>query len=181
MATISDRIIERLQMLDENPSEIKPFMIDYLNKVDEYIQDIENNQKQAIEALKLKDLNVSAISNLLGTSRTTPYNHNALIKRYMDISEVMLRSDNPLDQMKLLEVEIDKLKREVEMLYDRDITVEIQKQKSRVLSDKLKEKKLEIERLEARNRELSLENQKLKRISKSNSSQNNVTELNRKR
>lgn len=169
MEKLSNRIIERLLLIDETPSEIKPFMIDYLLVVDKYIENIENRQDQAIETLKLKAFNIKAVSELLGISRTTPYNHNALIKRYIDISESLLREHNPLDQLSLQKEINQKLKNDIEMLYDRDITLEIQKQRSRTLTDRLNEKKKEIERLEVINRELSLENQVLKRATKNQS------------
>lgn len=177
MENLSERINEKLKLINEDPDTIKPFMIEHLSKIEGYLASVELKYYEAFDTLKLKNISVSAVSKHFNMSRTTLYNHNNLLKRYIEATEALLLSDSPLIQLDRLKAEISNMKAKIEMFYDRDITLEIQKHELHELSNRLKEKNKEIQRLEARNRELSSEILALKRDNRTTTS--NVTNLNR--
>lgn len=158
-----DKIKQKLADIGECYDDLKPFMQDYLDKVEEYIEGKENAQNEAIEALKTASYNVSDVSKELGCSRTTLYNHNQLLKRYIEASIIISDKSNPYTTCDELKKSKQKLQEQVHLMENRDIDVEIQKHEKRVLTDKIAEQSKEIERLQSRINELSAELHELKK------------------
>jgi DNA repair exonuclease SbcCD ATPase subunit len=157
MQEISNRINEKLISIGEDPAKTKPFLLEHLTNIENYLINLEKTFNEALEIIKLKDFSISNIANELNMSRTTFYNHNQLLSRYLDVSEKLITKDNPLIQLEAKTSKIRRLKAEIDMLYDRDITIEIQKHEVKELTERLKEKNSEINRIEKRNKELSSE------------------------
>lgn len=178
MENISEITNKKLELIGEDPSKIKPFMMDHLKNIEEYLTAIEAKYNDALDILKLKDCSVSNVAKQFNMSRTTLYNHNSLLKRYIEATEALLLENSPIHQVEKLKTEITDSKNQIDMLYDRDITLEVQKHEIHELSNRLKEKNKEIKRLETRNRELSSEVMALKR---ENKTATNVTTINRKK
>jgi DNA repair exonuclease SbcCD ATPase subunit len=177
MEEISNRINEKLMFMGEDPAKTKSFLLGHLKKIENYLINLEKTYKGALEIIKLKDLSISNIANELNMSRTTFYNHNRLLSRYIEASEALLHKDNPLVQLEAKLSEITKFRAEIDMLYDRDITIEIQKHEVKELTGRLKEKNSEIKRIEKRNRELSSELHKIKKLLKDNISNTSSLKL----
>lgn len=157
MDEIINRINEKLELINENYQLLKPFMKNHLKDIETYIIKVEKNQENAVKILNSNQLTLTAIANKLKMSRTTLYNHNQLLKRYINASESLILRENPLTLIEEQKNNINKLEDDIDMLCDRDITLEIQKHEIKELSNRLKEKTNEIKRLEKRNRELSSE------------------------
>ncbi len=170
MQDIGNRINEKLISIGEDSATTKPFLLEHLTNIENYLINLEKTFNEALEIIKLKDFSISNIANELNISRTTFYNHNQLLSRYIDVSEKLMTKDNPLVQLEAKTSEIRRLRAEIDMLYDRDITIEIQKHEVKELTDRLKEKNSEINRIEKRNRELSSELHNLKKLLKNNAS-----------
>ena len=79
-------IKEKLLSMGEDYDALKPFMKAHLEKVESFIQDKQNKQAEALSALREAEYNVSEIAKALDYSRTTLYNHNQLLKRYIEYS-----------------------------------------------------------------------------------------------
>lgn len=167
MENLIERINEKLLSIGEDPQKVKPFMLEHLAKIETYLISLESDYNAALNTLKLKGCTISAISKKFNMSRTTLYNHDALLKRYIEATEALFITSSPIYQLDRLKAENKNMKKEIEMLYDRDITLEIQKQEIRELANRLKEKNKEVNRLENRNRELSSEVISLKCANKS--------------
>lgn len=159
---INEIIRRKLAAIDEDFDSLKPFMQEYLIKVENIIQEKTTIQNDAIEILKTNKFSVSSISKELGGSRTTMYNHRQLLKRYIEASETVLYQDNPFTICEDLKTSKSKLQAQVALMEERDIRVEIIKHNNTDLTRTIAEKDKEIERLLARLIELSTENRDLK-------------------
>ena len=155
-------IRQKLSAIGEDYDALKPFMKEYLDKAEEYISLKETAQNEAIERLKKASYNVSDVSKGLGCSRTTLYNHNQLLKRYIEASIESSNKGNPFIAYEELKESKQRLQTQVNLMENRDIELEIDKHEKKVLTDKIKEQTAEIERLQARVHELSAELHNLK-------------------
>lgn len=158
-----DKIKLKLTKLNENYDDLKPFMQDYLYRIEEFIENKEKVQNEAIKILKTSSYNVSDVSKELGCSRTTLYNHNQLLKKYIEISITLSEENNPYVAYEELKRSKQKLQEQVNLMENRDIDIEIQKHEKKVLNNKIIEQNKEIERLQTRVNELSSELHQLKK------------------
>ena len=60
----------------------------WLEKVETAIQSRKSIQEEAVSTLKSVDYSVKAIAAEIGASRTTIYNHEQLLKRYIEQSTI---------------------------------------------------------------------------------------------
>ncbi|WP_113675762.1 hypothetical protein [Vallitalea guaymasensis] len=148
-------IIRKLEELNEDPNAIKPFMMKYLEAIEQVFQDFEIEYEAAIRTLGLNKLKIKNIASKLGISRTTMYNHDQLIKQYIDISTTLFHKSNPLYKNESYKQQIIMLKNELDLMYERDVITEIQRQEIQTLAIKLNKKNKTVERLEQRNIELA--------------------------
>ncbi len=155
MDKLNQRIEKKLILIGEDIKGIKPFMIEHLRMVETIIVTIEAEHAQALKTLKLRDLSISAIAKNLNMSRTTLYNHNQLLKRYITMSEEQVKNNDPFFQIDYLKEKVNELNETIIQLYDRDIREQIQNHLVHELTKKLQEKGKEIQRLESRIRDLS--------------------------
>lgn len=155
-------IRENLKAIDEDFDELKPFMQKRLVEVETVIQNRREEQENAVEILKSTDYSLKSIANEIGASRTTLYNHEQLLKRYIEHSAAIASSSNPLLKVDKVQYEKSLLQEEITKLMERDVDLELMRIQNRELSTSLEGKNSEIERLQKRISELSEENHKLK-------------------
>ena len=147
---IVEVIKKNLHDIGEDYDLLKPFMQEWLCKVEEVIQRKKAAQSEAVDTLKTIDFSVKAIAAEINASRTTMYNHQQLLRRYIKTAATKVQTEKTG-----LQEQIDKL-----ML--RDVDIELLKQENRNLAAALEGKNNEIKRLEERIMLLSSENQRLK-------------------
>ena len=155
-------IRENLKAIDEDFDELKPFMQKRLVEVETVIQNRREEQENAVEILKSTDYSLKSIANEIGASRTTLYNHEQLLKRYIEHSAAIASSSNPLLKVDKVQSEKSLLQEEITKLMERDVDIELMRIQNKELSTSLEGKNTEIERLQKRISELSEENHKLK-------------------
>ena len=151
-------IRENLKAIDEDFDELKPFMQKRLVEVETVIQNRREEQENAVEILKSTDYSLKSIANEIGASRTTLYNHEQLLKRYIEHSAAIASSSNPLLKVDKVQSEKSLLQEEITKLMERDVDLELMRIQNRELSTSLEGKNSEIERLLKRISELSEEN-----------------------
>ncbi|MBR2675731.1 MAG: hypothetical protein IKE28_02295 [Solobacterium sp.] len=152
----------KLNELGEDYDSLKPFMQKWLLKVEEAIQQQELQQKEALEKLKTADYSVKTIAESVGASRTTMYNHQQLLKRYIEHSYQASVSSSPFSAISKLQEDKSLLQEQLSKMIERDVDVELLKMENVSLVNTLEGKNAEIKRLEARVSELSEENHRLK-------------------
>ena len=152
-----NKIKQKLADIGENYDNLKPFMQDYLNKIEIFIESKEKAQNKAVEILKSTLYNVSDVSKELGCSRTTLYNHNQLLKRYIEASIAIFNKGNPYISCDKLKESKQKLQEQVNLMENRDIYLEIQKYERKILTDKISDQNIEIELLRSKVNKLSAE------------------------
>lgn len=157
-------IRENLKAINEDFDTLKPFMKKRLFEVEHVIQNRRECQEKAIEALKTTNYTLKSIAAEIGASRTTLYNHEQLLKRYIEQSAAVASAFNPLAQIDKVQSDKAILQEEVTKLMERDVDTELMRIQNRELSTALEGKNAEIERLQARISELSEENRKLKAV-----------------
>lgn len=122
---------KKLEYIGEDYDYLKPFMQNYLDKVEEIIQDKEKCLNEALKIIKKSSYNVSEVSKQLGCSRTTLYNHNQLLKRYIEASIVISNKNNPYVAYDELKESRQKLQEQINLMENRDIDMEVQKHEKR--------------------------------------------------
>lgn len=156
-------IKENLAAINEDYDILKPFMQNWLKKVEAAIQSRHNAQTEAVSTLKGIDYSVKAIATEIGASRTTMYNHEQLLRRYIEQSAATASSDSPYSTIARLQTDKANLQDKNTKLMQRDVEMALLKAQNRDLSASLEGKNAEIERLQKRISELSEENQFLKK------------------
>lgn len=164
MENIEDRISLKLKRLDgvDDYEDLKPFMKEYLKRIEEIIINKEAKERTAIEELRNNKISVASISQELGCSRTTLYNHNSFLKRYIEVCIESIEEQNPFIKYDKLKGSTAILEEKVNKMIMRDIDTELLRMENKKLGDTLKEKMKEIERLQIRNAEILKELQGLK-------------------
>ncbi len=150
-------IKEKLAALGEDYDALKPFMKAHLERVETFIQNKRTKQIEALLALREAEYNVSEIAKELEYSRTTLYNHNQLLKRYIEYSIEQDNKKNPVRIAEDIKASKQKLQEQVDLMQNRDVDFELLKHENSVLVDTITEKDKEIERMRIRIQELSEE------------------------
>ena len=87
-------------------------------------------------------------------SRTTLYNHEQLLKRYIELSAAKANSKDPLVTISRLQKEKSDMQKEINALMLHDLNYEILRVDSKHLKKELSDKDKEIERLSKQVEEL---------------------------
>ena len=151
----TETIKANLLKLGESYESLKPYMIKHLETIETLIQEKNRSRKEAVEVIKSTDYSLSTISKELKMSRTTLYNHEQLLKRYIELSVETSRKTDPYATIDELQEEKRYLQTEIGLLMKRDLDMELLKQQNIQLKSELKEKNKEIERLHKKIAELS--------------------------
>lgn len=159
---VHERIIKNLSALNEDYDTLKPFMQKWLEKIETEIQDRWQAQENAIQTLRSMDFSVKSIAAKIGASRTTMYNHEQLLKRYIEQSSSSLTSKNPYSEIAQMQEEKSLQQDQIQKMMQRDVDIELLKMQNQSLSATLAGKNEEIQRLSDRLSELSQELEQLK-------------------
>ena len=168
---IHDCIKEKIDAIGEDYDSLKPFMQEYLQKIETIIAEKAQIKENAINTLKTNSFSVSSISKELGCSRTTLYYHNQLLKRYIEYSMDVFEQDNPFTLNNALSASKSRLQEQINLMIDRDISIEVLKQEKLELSKLLREKNKEVARLQTRVNELSAQLHQINISGKNNNGQ----------
>ncbi|MFL0246573.1 hypothetical protein [Candidatus Clostridium stratigraminis] len=163
MDKLETSIINKLKEVDVDYSTLKPFIKDYLFKIEQIVTDKENIQYEANNVLKNNKFSVASISKELNCSRTTLYNHGSLLKKYIELSESKFRENNPYETLEDLKTEKAIVETQLKRMIERDVSIEVLSYEIDVHLNAIKEKNEEIKRLQERNAELSKENKELRK------------------
>ena len=166
---INTTVKEKLSAIGEDFDMLKPFMQKWVLSVEEAIQERMSAQAEAISSLKGVDYSVKSISASVGASRTTMYNHEQLLKRYIEYSAKVASEQSPYTEITRLQEEKSLLQEQIRKFMERDVDAELLKMQVRSLGATLEGKNAEIKRLESRIAELSEENRVLKLSGKQSS------------
>jgi len=148
-------IKSNLSKLGESYDALKPFMIRHLESIEGLIQEKNKVRDAAIETIKNTDYSLSSISKELNMSRTTLYNHEQLLKRYIELSVESSQLSDPYITISNLRDEKSQLQLEISLMMKRDLDTELLKNQNEQLTAELQEKNREIERMHKKIAELS--------------------------
>lgn len=169
MDKLEGNIINKLEELGIDYGNLKPFLINYLIKIEQIVIEKGKIQYEANKLLKNNDISVACVSKQLNCSRTTFYNHGAVLKKYIKLSEKKLKENNPFEIYEELRNHKLIIENQLKKMVERDVNNEILSNEIDLYLNTIKEKNSQIELLQQRNLELSKENRKLKKeILKSN-------------
>lgn len=160
---VTETIKEKLLVLGVEYDALKPFMQDYLQKVEAIITERENARTGALEQFRTASFSVTDIAKEVGCSRTTLYNHEQLLKRYIELSKVQFDQNNPYAAIDSRKEELSRMREQISLMESRDIDFELLRHENALLVRKDKEQAQEIDRLRTRVHELSGELHELKK------------------
>ena len=156
----TDFIKCNLSKLGESYDALKPFMIKHLENIECLIQEKNKIRDTAVETIKNTDYSLSSISKELNMSRTTLYNHEQLLKRYIELSVEASQASDPFITISNLRDEKSQLQEEIGLMMKRDLDIELLKNQNEQLKAEIKEKNKEIDRMHRKIAELSSISQK---------------------
>lgn len=156
------RIKSKMEMINENYDLVKPFIQDYLLRIEGIISEKEKQRENANKAIKESTFSISSLSDALDCSRTTFYNHDQLLKRYIEKSIELFEKNGSEAYCESLTEEIRQLKKQISLMQLRDVQIETMKIEIKNLTIKLKSVNSENEKLTQRLVQLNNENMKLK-------------------
>ena len=154
---IESAVKEKIDELGVTYDTLKPFMKQYLQQAESTIQDYEKAYTEASRLLQESPVNIGAIALKLNCSRATLYNHNQLLKRYIELSQEKMEKDNPYRLLSAARSKAAYLENRVTMMMDQDIDLALLKEEISILQRKDAESQNEIERLRTRVHKLSAE------------------------
>lgn len=108
----------------------------------------EKKKNDAILLLKANAFTVSSIAKEVNCSRTTLYNHNQLLKKYIELSLQNYFTDNPFNVIEENKKTVAKLKEQIDLMEVRDIMIEELKNENRELKKLLSEREKQQIRVE---------------------------------
>lgn len=131
-------------------------MIKHLEAIEALIQTKNNVRNVAVETIKNSNYTLSSISKELNMSRTTLYNHEQILKRYIELSVESSQASDPYITISILRDEKSQLLSEIGLLMKRDLDIELLKNQNEQLKAEIKDKNKEIERMHKKIAELSI-------------------------
>lgn len=155
-------IRENLTAINEDFDGLKPAMQKRIVEIETIIQNRCLQQENAINTLKTTDFTLKSIAEEIGASRTTLYNHEQLLKRYIEQSISTANDSNPITIIDKVQKEKSLLQSQIDKMMHRDLDMELLKLQNRELASTLEGKNAEITRLQYRISELSNEIRTLK-------------------
>lgn len=152
---ILESINKKLAVMGESYDELKPFLQTYLQRIETITNEREKTRTEAIDVIKQSSFNVSDISKQLGCSRTTLYNHDQLLKRYIELSVEWYKKSDPFAILDNYRTELSKMQEQIALMENRDIDFELLRHENSLLIRNNNNLSAEVERLQARIHELS--------------------------
>ncbi len=160
----SEELIKKnLEAINEDYEILKPNIKKWLQQIEGVIQERKKMQDEAIKTIKSVDYSIKSIATEIGASRTTLYNHEQLLKRYIEQSISIADSANPYSLVEKVQSEKALLQDQIAKMMEHDLDNELLRVQNKELSTSLEGKNAEINRLQKRIEELSKENHLLKK------------------
>ena len=148
-------IVRKLEKIGESYDVLKPYMLKHLENIESLIQRKQNERNNALRMIKESTLTLSSISKELNMSRTTLYNHEQLLKRYIDYSIEESDNSDPYNIIANLKEEKSQLQSQIELMMKRDLDIELIKLENKQLKKELQEKNKELENMHKKIIEIS--------------------------
>ena len=148
-------IAQKLEKIGESYDVLKPYMLKHLENIESLIQSKQNERNNALRTIKESTLTLSSISKELNMSRTTLYNHEQLLKRYIDYSIEESDNSDPYNIIANLKEEKSQLQSQIELMMKRDLDIELIKLENKQLKKELQEKNKELENMHKKIIEIS--------------------------
>lgn len=117
---VYDRVKKKLCKLGVDIESLKPYLVKHLHKVEEELGTRNDKRNQAMEAIRQNDYDVKTIAEATGISRTTFYNYDRLLQRYVELSHDDDYKDNPYVQIRELREAVRTLQDEKALMEQRD-------------------------------------------------------------
>ena len=147
MDDIINRIREKVKELGEDYDSLKPFMKAHLESVETLLREKETKRDDAIQNIKQIDFSLTTISEELSMSRSTLYNHEQLLKRYIEFSANKIANKDPYQTIRKLQEEKTVMQKEIDLLMTHDLAFELLKMENKRYKREMSDKRKEIERL----------------------------------
>lgn len=117
---INYSIKKKLRILGVDIESLKPYLVKHLQKVEEEICTRNDNRSLAMETLRQNDYDVKSIAEATGISRTTFYNYDRLLQRYVELSHENDYKDDLHAQIRNLRETVRMLQEEKALMEQRD-------------------------------------------------------------
>lgn len=117
---VDERIKKKLRKLGVDIESLKPYLVNHLRSVEENISTRNENRNNAIEFICQNNYDVKSIAEATGISRTTFYNYDRLLQRYVELSHEDDYKDDPCEQIRELRDTVRMLQEEKALMEQRD-------------------------------------------------------------
>ncbi len=154
MKTIESTIENKLKQLGFDFNVQTSFIKDKLIEIEKIIQEKDANCKSAEQQIKDNKYSLASICKEINISRTSAYNNDEIIKKYIEYSLGISKKYNLLYKLeKSKEIESER-KEIIDNMVERDINYSIQEEKIMNLNNRIRELTSENKRLEKEKKEL---------------------------
>lgn len=117
---IDDCVKKKLNRLGVDIKSLKPYLIKHLYCIEEEICVRNSKRNEAIKMFQENGYDVKSIAEATGISRTTFYNYDKLLQRYVEISHDDDYKTDPYIQIRELRENIRSLQEEKKLMEQRD-------------------------------------------------------------
>lgn len=115
-----DRIRQKLKRLDVEMDTLMPNLRKYIDCIEDVIISIRDEKNNALRAYTNCDYDVKSIAKTTGISRTTFYNYDRLLQRYIELSHAEDLKDDLFNRIKKLHETVRILQEEKNLMEQRD-------------------------------------------------------------
>lgn len=159
---VNDRIKKKLAVLEIDYASLKPRTLNYLVSIEKYVCSRLQERDDAFDKLRASRFTISDIAKHIKCSRTTLYNNDQLLKRYIDYSLHEFDDGYILNEIDGLKSSNSLLQQRLALMEARDVDIEILKHENRALKEQLRDRQADITRLRANMENLSKQLSKIK-------------------
>lgn len=143
---------ERVAAIGEDYDSLKPNTKRYLDEIDKIVAKRKEIVNASVSNLKNTSLTVSAIAEMLNCSRTTLYNKQKFLVRYIEKSIAEAEENNPFTLIDELENNLCDLRLQISAMMKRDVNEEIMRHEIEMLQKLNAELRAENNRFRANNK-----------------------------
>lgn len=136
-----------LRNMGESPENIRDNVLQYLIQIESCIINQESQCEAAAKHLQNTTYDVKSIAALTGIARTTFYNYDKILQRYVDARKNELVESNPYEIIKKQQEIIRSQNNTIALMQSRDCKELILEQQISMLQNQLKEKDKTIDTL----------------------------------
>ena len=117
---IDERIRRKLKQLERDMDTLKPFLLQHLRTIEGALSSIAEQRKHEYAMLRLCDYDVLSLAQSTGISRSTFYNYDRLLQRYVVLSHDLDFKDDPIRIATDLREMVHMLREEKALMEKRD-------------------------------------------------------------